>query len=113
MKRNNIRKLRSHLAHITQARVKRAPGINAFAGMFITMFLLAGPAHAQFAQAEKVVNWVQITLATIAVSVLTSAIMWAGFKVMSKHERFMDQLHILGGGILIGGAAAAGAYMAN
>ncbi|WP_175771854.1 TrbC/VirB2 family protein [Burkholderia ambifaria] len=103
MQRNNLREL---LTRIKSARISKE-----LAAAAATMFMLTGPAHAQFQQVQTTVNWVQVTFTAIAVSVLTIAFMWAGFKVMFKHERFMDQMHILGGAILIGGAAAAAAAL--
>jgi len=50
---------------------------------------------------ESLVNWLRI----IAISIVTIAIMWAGFKVIFRGTRIDEVAPIIIGGILIGGAA--------
>ena len=40
-----------------------------------------------------------------SIAVVTIAIIWAGYKFLFKHADMMECLKILGGGLLIGGAA--------
>jgi type IV secretion system protein VirB2 len=56
---------------------------------------------------------VQAVLVVIAVTVVTIAIMWAGFKMIFQSARLADVANILIGGTLIGGAGAFAAYIVN
>jgi type IV secretion system protein VirB2 len=50
-------------------------------------------------------------LVTIAVVVVTAAIMWAGFKMIFQAARLADVANILFGGTLVGGASAFAAFI--
>lgn len=47
----------------------------------------------------------------VSITVVTIAIMWAGYKFLFKHADAMECMKILGGGLLIGGAAELAAYL--
>jgi type IV secretion system protein VirB2/type IV secretion system protein PtlA len=47
----------------------------------------------------------------IAIAVVTVAIMWAGYKFLFKHADIAEVGKILGGGLLVGGAAELAAYL--
>lgn len=87
------------------------------AGLALTPVLLI-PAHqAVMAQGfEKInttTNNVVTILVTIAVAVVTAAIMWAGFKMIFQAARLADVANILFGGTLIGGASAMAAFIVS
>ena len=52
-------------------------------------------------------------LVTIAVAVVTAAIMWAGFKMIFQAARLSDVANILFGGTLVGGASAFAAFIVS
>jgi len=63
---------------------------------------------------DKVNTFVQNVLAVlqgIAIAVVTCAIMWAGYKFLFKHADIAEVGKILGGGLLVGGAAELAAYL--
>jgi type IV secretion system protein VirB2 len=83
---------------------------------FTVLGLLLGQAAAKAQGFEKVnttVTNVTALLVTIAVAVVTIAIMWAGFKMIFQGARLSDVANVLLGGTLIGGASAFAAYIVN
>lgn len=66
-----------------------------------------------FAKAEQTVDKVVVFLTTVAIAVVTIAIMWAGYKVLFMKNTLSDVSNILIGGTLIGGAAGAAAWIIN
>lgn len=64
-----------------------------------------------FARASTTVDNVVALLTTIAVGVVTIAVMWAGYKVLFQKNTLSDVAYILIGGTLIGGAAGAAAWL--
>jgi type IV secretion system protein VirB2 len=83
---------------------------------FKVLGLLLGHAAAKAQGFEKVnttVTNVTALLVTIAVAVVTIAIMWAGFKMIFQGARLSDVANVLLGGTLIGGASAFAAYIVN
>jgi type IV secretion system protein VirB2/type IV secretion system protein PtlA len=63
---------------------------------------------------SKVNTFVQNVLSVlqgIAIAVVTVAIMWAGYKFLFKHADIAEVGKILGGGLLVGGAAELAAYL--
>lgn len=79
--------------------------------------LLFAARHAAMAQGFDKVNTttnnVVAILVTIAVAVVTAAIMWAGFKMIFQAARLSDVANILFGGTLIGGASGMAAYIVS
>lgn len=47
----------------------------------------------------------------VSITVVTIAIMWAGYKFLFKHADAMECAKILAGGLMIGGAAELAAYL--
>lgn len=66
-----------------------------------------------FDKINQTTNNVVAILTTIAVAVVTAAIMWAGFKMIFQAARLADVANILFGGTLIGGASAFAAYIVS
>lgn len=66
-----------------------------------------------FDKINQTTNNVVAILVTIAVAVVTAAIMWAGFKMIFQAARLADVANILFGGTLIGGASAFAAYIVS
>lgn len=65
-------------------------------------------AYAQSGGLSKVsglLNKVSSALSAISITVVTIAIIWAGYKFLFKNADMRECLTILGGGLLIGGAA--------
>jgi type IV secretion system protein VirB2 len=56
---------------------------------------------------------IQTILVTISISVVTIAIIWAGFKMIFQGARLADVANVLIGGTLIGGAAAFASYIVS
>lgn len=74
------------------------------------------PVLARAAGFDKLNTTVQnfnTALVAVAISVVTTAIMWAGFKMLFQGARLADIANILIGGTLIGGAAAFAAYIVS
>jgi len=66
-----------------------------------------------FAKASDTIDKVVVFLTTVAIAVVTIAIMWAGYKVLFMKNTLSDVSNILIGGTLIGGAAGAAAWIIN
>jgi type IV secretion system protein VirB2 len=64
-----------------------------------------------FDKASATVDKVVTFLTTLAIGVVTAAIMWAGYKVLFLKNTLSDISNILIGGTLIGGAAGAAAWL--
>jgi type IV secretion system protein VirB2 len=76
--------------------------------------VLMSLAHSQgFDKVNTTATNVQAVLVVIAVTVVTIAIMWAGFKMIFQSARLADVANVLIGGTLIGGAGAFAAYIVN
>lgn len=54
---------------------------------------------------------VNAILVTISITVVTIAIIWAGFKMIFQGARLTDVANVLIGGTLVGGAAAFASYI--
>jgi type IV secretion system protein VirB2 len=65
-----------------------------------------------FDRINTTVTNVNAILVTISVAVVTTAIIWAGFKMIFQGARLADVANILIGGTLIGGATAFATYIA-
>lgn len=73
---------------------------------------LSLPALAEgFDKIEDTVSNVNEILVTVAVAVVTIAIIWAGFKMIFQGARLADVANVLIGGTLVGGAAAFAAFI--
>ncbi|ACB28245.1 TrbC/VirB2 family protein [Methylobacterium radiotolerans] len=76
--------------------------------------VVAGPAAAE--GLDKVNQGVENILGilnVISVSIVTIAVIWAGYKMAFAHARFMDVVPILGGGIMIGAAPQLARFLIN
>jgi type IV secretion system protein VirB2/type IV secretion system protein PtlA len=82
----------------------------AFAACFA---LVASPALAQggVVKVNTFVDNLLALLRTISIGVVTIAIMVAGYKFLFKHADISEISKILGGGMLIGGAAELAVYL--
>jgi type IV secretory pathway VirB2 component (pilin) len=70
--------------------------------------MVAEPALAQTGGLQKVDDFLEQVLSILrgaSVAVVTIAIIWAGYKFLFKHADIAECGKILGGGLLIGGAA--------
>lgn len=71
--------------------------------------------HAALAQGFEKVNTtvvsIQAILIAISVSVVTIAIIWAGFRMLFQGARLADVANVLIGTMLIGGANAMAAFL--
>ncbi|QGG78960.1 TrbC/VirB2 family protein [Pseudomonas syringae] len=79
---------------------------------FLTLFAVE-PALAQ-GGLQKVNTFMDNVLAVlrgVSVTAVTIAIMWAGYKFLFKHADIAEIGKILGGGLLIGGAAELARYL--
>ncbi len=54
---------------------------------------------------QEVANTFQVGLAAAAITIVTIAFMWVGFKMIFRGARFEDVALVAIGGIVIGGAA--------
>jgi type IV secretion system protein VirB2 len=80
----------------------------------LTLAMAQQVAMAQgFQKVNTTVTNVSNILETIAVAVVTIAIMWAGFKMIFHGARLVDVANVLIGGTLIGGASAFAAFIVN
>ncbi|RBD68903.1 type IV secretion system protein VirB2 [Xanthomonas oryzae pv. oryzae] len=76
--------------------------------------VIAGPAGAE--GLDKVNQGVENILGVmniVSVSIVTIAVIWAGYKLAFAHARVMDVVPILGGGILIGAAPQLARFLIN
>ncbi|RWU13140.1 TrbC/VirB2 family protein [Xanthomonas phaseoli] len=76
--------------------------------------VIAGPAAAEGLEkvnqgAENVLS----VLNAISVTIVTIAVIVAGYKMAFAHSRFVDVVPILGGGILIGAAPQLARFLIN
>ena len=95
--------------------VKRSTRLRWLATDLVINLLLAtsGTLAQGFDKVNTTVTNVNAILVTIAVAVVTIAIMWAGFKMIFQAARLADVAHILLGGTLIGGASAFASYIVS
>ncbi|MGS0754116.1 TrbC/VirB2 family protein [Roseateles sp. GG27B] len=66
-----------------------------------------------FDKINATVTNVNTILVTISISVVTIAIIWAGFKMIFQGARLADVANVLIGGTLVGGAAAFANYIVS
>jgi type IV secretion system protein VirB2 len=64
-----------------------------------------------FDKINTTVTNVNTILVTISIAVVTTAIIWAGFKMIFQGARLADVANVLIGGTLVGGAAAFASYI--
>jgi SNF family Na+-dependent transporter len=84
--------------------------------LILFVLLIAAPVFAQGApgginKVNTFVNNILVVLRSVSIGVVTIAIMWAGYKFLFKHSDLGECLKILGGGLLIGGAAELANYL--
>lgn len=85
-----------------------------FFNLFGTLLALAAsPAFAQISKVNTVMSNVQTVLVGVAVTIVTIAIMWAGFKMIFQHAKWTEISNIVIGAIFIGGAAGMAAWLIN
>lgn len=77
------------------------------------MLTAASPAFAQISRVNTVMSNVQTVLVGVSVTILTVAIMWAGFKMAWQHAKWSEVSNIVIGGILIGGASGIAGWLIN
>jgi type IV secretion system protein VirB2 len=82
---------------------------------FIVAFMMSlgfiTPAFAQLQKAQSTMNNVQVFLAGLSVTVVTIAIMFAGFKMIFQHSKWSEISNIVMGSMFIGGASGFAAWM--
>ena len=77
----------------------------------VLSWALIAPAHAQgFDKVTTAVDNVKAILTAVSLSVVTIAIIWAGFLLLSGKGEMGKLITIIAGGLLIGGAAQLAAY---
>ncbi len=79
----------------------------------LTMMLEAHPAWAQITKVNSVMANVQTVLVSVAVTLFTVAIMWAGFKMAFQQAQWSEISNLVIGGILVGGAAGIASWLLN
>jgi len=79
----------------------------------VIILLESEPAWAQITKVNTVMQNVQTVLTSVAVTLFTVAIMWAGFKMAFSHAQWSDVSNVVIGGILVGGAAGIAAWLIN
>lgn len=79
----------------------------------VAVLLEAHPALAQITKVNTVMLNVQSVLVSVAVTLFTLAIMWAGFKMAFNHAQWSEVSNVVIGGILVGGAAGIAAWLIN
>ncbi|KQY88250.1 TrbC/VirB2 family protein [Pelomonas sp. Root1444] len=96
--------------------MKRSDQFNRLATAAAAQAMAIMPPSALAEGFEKVnsnVDAVVVLLVSIAIAVVTIAIMWAGFKIIFQGARLADVANILIGSTLIGGASAIAALIAG
>lgn len=92
---------------------RRAKTLPLIAAVVCVVLMCGEPAFAA-GGLDKVNTFVENLLSVlrgISIGVVTIAIMWAGYKFLFKHADMAECGKILGGGLLIGGAAELAAYL--
>ncbi|MBK9307901.1 MAG: TrbC/VirB2 family protein [Nitrospira sp.] len=93
---------------------ENGPEIAAASWLFGVLTLLeSDAAWAQITKVNTVMQNVQTVLTSVAVTLFTVAIMWAGFKMAFSHAQWSDVSNVVIGGILVGGAAGIAAWLIN
>lgn len=79
----------------------------------LAVMLEAHPAWAQITKVNSVMANVQTVLVSVAVTLFTVAIMWAGFKMAFQQAQWSEISNLVIGGILVGGAAGIASWLLN
>ena len=79
----------------------------------LAVILEAHPAWAQITKVNSVMANVQTVLVSVAVTLFTVAIMWAGFKMAFQQAQWSEISNLVIGGILVGGAAGIASWLLN
>ena len=66
-----------------------------------------------FDRISATITSVQTLMLTISVAVVTSAVIWAGFKVIFQGARLSEVPNVLVGGAIVGGAGAIATFIAT
>lgn len=97
-----------------QAQGGRAAMIQAASFLLgLAVMLEAHPAWAQITKVNSVMANVQTVLVSVAVTLFTVAIMWAGFKMAFQQAQWSEISNLVIGGILVGGAAGIASWLLN
>ncbi len=94
--------------------MKRNARLTRAAPALVTQLALLSMSPAFAAGFDKIndtVTNVNAILMTVAVAVVTIAIIWAGFKMIFQGARLVDVANILIGGTLIGGSSAMASFI--
>ena len=73
--------------------------------LLVSTTVMASPAYAEFTKATGLIKNIESWLRIISVTVVTIAILVAGFKIIVQGQSFREVAPILVGGIIIGAAA--------
>lgn len=97
-----------------QAQDRRVAMIQAASFLLgLAVILEAHPAWAQITKVNSVMANVQTVLVSVAVTLFTVAIMWAGFKMAFQQAQWSEISNLVIGGILVGGAAGIASWLLN
>jgi type IV secretion system protein VirB2/type IV secretion system protein PtlA len=91
----------------------KTKAVSVLAAVVCLALFAAEPAFAQ-GGLQKVNTFVENVLTVlrgVSIGVVTIAIIWAGYKFLFKHADLGEVGKILGGGLLIGGAAELAGYL--
>jgi len=97
----------------TQQQILSSTAQRLFVILFIGL-LAASPAFAAtggISSVNSILQWVATTLTSVAVLVITIAIIWCGYKFAFAHARVMELVPVFVGAILIGGASEIASMM--
>lgn len=73
--------------------------------LFTYVLFLTSPAFAVFQKGQKLLEKIELGLRGFAVTVVTIAVMWVGYKVLFGGSTLRECSPIIIGGILLAGAA--------
>jgi type IV secretion system protein VirB2/type IV secretion system protein PtlA len=88
-------------------------GVSVFMMIAFLCLFVVEPAFAQ-GGLDKVNTFaqnIQSILTGVSITVVTIAIMWAGYKFLFAHAQLGEIIKIVAGGLLIGGASALAGYL--
>lgn len=85
----------------------------AVAASAVTSAVLIAPAYAQVQKVNDGMSNLQMLLAGVAVTTVTVAVMWAGYKMIFNQAKWADISNIFIGSMFIGGASGFAAFFVN
>lgn len=104
---------RFKFSSLSQSRAAEAANAARVLWISAALTVASHPAMAQVTKVESNINWVQATLAAVAIITVTIAFMWVGFKMIFQHAKWAEVAHIVIGAGFIGGASGLGAILAS